>query len=393
MNEKASLNQNARVLTNGRRLLAYVMDILTAFVLSLFVFLLVDSIGSSTTGMKNSSAEINTIKENLFSLVNDSKLDEEDDTGSLTGSAAISKRFIISSTLASLKRNNVSDISNSTYEGYTEITPETDNTYYYFVTFKEEQKSNYQDSDPDKDNYGLNYYRDLLIKNTNDSYYETSDYPYLTLETATSLDNYLRDDNYSVGKTIYDSLLAGYEELIKIGTNEYVTYYVPYLTVYKTYINQTNWIYKVKHIECLVSYLFAQVLVYLVAPLILKDGKTVTYKSMRIAVCTKNGMIPKISNYLIHLLCVCIENLVIIPLTFFSFYGTEAFGVLDVALIPGLSLIVLGVSSLIILLLSYIFCFVNKDTSQSISEFFSNLVLKDPREFVIERNMNDERQR
>ena len=389
MTEKPSLFQSAEAVGNGRKLLAYLLDILTAFILTLFIFLMVDGIGSNTSQMKSSTSEIGETKNSLYSLVNSSKLDEQNDSGNLKGSVTISKRFIISSTLASLERNNVSDISSSTYSGYSAITADTDNSYYYYVTFKSDNNSDYLDTDADKAKFGESYYLSLLTENTKGDYFEATGYPFFTLETAQSIDNYLRDSNYSIGSTIYTNVLNGYETILALGTSEYTSYYSPYLDLYQVYLKQSTWIYKVKHIECLVSFIVAELLVYLLAPAILKDGKTVTYKIMKIGVCTKDGFAPKTWNNLLRMIVISIESLFIIPLTFLVFYGTEAFGLLDIALIPGLSMIAMAIGSLIFTVLSYVFCFINKETHQSISEFLSFLVCKDSREYVITRNMEN----
>jgi hypothetical protein len=55
------------------------------------------------------------------------------------------------------------------------------------------------------------------------------------------------------------------------------------------------------------------------------------------------------------------------------------------SLLGSFSLMSVGLFSLVFILLGWLFCFVNRQSKQSISEFLSGLVVKDGREFKVQK--------
>ena len=147
--KKVSFYETGNPIPHGRALGAYVLDFLTLTIISLLFFLGVDAIGvqlpKSVTYI-NYDAEV---RNDLFSLMLESHLDEKNADGSQKGSSAITSAFLYNVALASLENNHVSDISTNTYSGFSAITPSTDNAYSYFVFFKKENKGSFMADDKD----------------------------------------------------------------------------------------------------------------------------------------------------------------------------------------------------------------------------------------------------
>lgn len=377
--------------TRGRKLGALVLDYLTLLILTLLFFVASDAIGQQTGSVKSLTDQASQSRDNLYSLVESSKLDEVDDsTGGLVGSSALVKRNIYEATLASLKKNGKTDISQATYAGYDAITPETDNAYYFYTSFKKANKENFSLADEDRAVADVASYRSLLVSKVTVDYFETGDYPYLTLANAEALDNYLRDDTYAIGKTIYDNLTAGYGQLLSLGSQEFITYYAPYVKENQTFTDKTTLLYKIKHCEVLVSYVLGILLVYFAAPLILKNGMTTTDKILKIGVTTSEGKTPSWLSLLGHSLLLAVAYVSVLPLVFFCYYGVNALSLLDISLLPNVSLMILGLASLLLMIFSFVLTFINPNRKQTISEFLSGQIMKDGRVFVVSRTINED---
>jgi hypothetical protein len=390
--DNTSLYADAEPVRRGRKAGAALLDYLTLMILTLLLYVASEAIGQSTATVKNLTAEASGIRENLYSLVEESKLDETDpDSGNLVGSAALAKRYIISATLASLEKNGVTDISKTTYDGYEAIKPETDNAYFFYVTFKQENKNNFSSSDESINDSGTAFYRDLLVQKSDVDGFEREGYPYLFLKTAKAIDSYLRDENYVIGKNAYECILSGYQQVLSLGTQEFIQYYTPYVNVNSQYTAKTSLLYRIRHGELLASYALGILLVFFVAPLILKDGMTTTDKILKIGVATVHGHRPPWYLLLLHSALLGIAYLSVLPLVFLCYYGVDGLSLFDSSLIPHLSLLVLGLSSLLIILFSFLLTFINPSRKQTISEFLSSLVSKDGREFTVSRTMGEER--
>jgi hypothetical protein len=389
--KKVSFYETGNPIPHGRALGAYVLDFLTLTIISLLFFLGVDAIGvqlpKSVTYI-NYDAEV---RNDLFSLMLESHLDEKNADGSQKGSSAITSAFLYKVALASLENNHVSDISTNTYSGFSAITPSTDNAYSYFVSFKKENKGSFMADDKD---FAVisdeETYRQALVKACDgNDYFEATGYPYLTKDSGIALDAYLRDSSYAPGKTVATALTAGYSNLLATGTTEFTTYYGPYVSKNAAHIQYSAVIFQMKHEELAIAFILGVLAVYVLAPVILKDGKTVTDKILSIGYCSRNGFAPSFWQILLRALITGIESLSAIPVMALTYYGTQALGFFNSSLIPGISITVLGFSSVLLLLFSYILTLLLRETHQSISEFLSFLLPKDGRVFVERHDLGD----
>ncbi len=389
MKQITSAFKNSSNVTNGRRFLAYLMDMLTVLILTMVLFAICDVVGNATISSEKISL-LSGVRENLQAEVLKTKLDETDSDGALIGNAELTKKLIIRSTLYTLKANNVDNISQTTYQGYEPITPFGDGSYYFHTSFKKDYQSFFVTDDADKDDFGSAYYRKELISSCKkDLFVSEGDYPYLTLENAKAIDNYYRDSSYSTGLSVYQAFYDGYNALLTKGVNEYTSYYGPYLSLSASYNLYSESIYYNKQGEMLFAYCLSILLVYILAPFILKDGMTVTYKIMRLGLITTHEERPSFLNNLLRSLVISLEFLFIIPCVFLCFYGTQSLPLLSLSVIPGISIIVIGFVSLFLSLASYVVSLFHRESPQSLSEMASLTVLKDGREYVVEKTLDN----
>lgn len=384
---KESFYKNSLVLNPGRKLLAGLLDFFVAFILSCVLFFIAEGIGNHTPITSEAKTNLASSQSHLFSLVTDAKLDEKDlTTGYLKGSSVISKRYMTMSVLAALKRSGETDISTTTYAGYNPITPETDNSYYYYVTFKTSASSSFASDDSSLSLQGKEEYKSKLFSLTSASYFETGDYPYLSSDTAKLIDSYFRDSYYAKGKAAYDSIYGGYKEMLDAGVKEYQTYYEPYKSEYASYISYRNTIYNAKLVEVSLSYALSIIVCFLIVPLSIDRGRTVSYLVMSIGVTDREGLSPKAKSIVIKSLVNVLEYPLIMPITVFVLFSTDSLnGLMTYSLLGSFSLMSVGLFSLVFILLGWLFCFVNRQSKQSISEFLSGLVVKDGREFKVQK--------
>lgn len=388
--EEESFYKSSTPLKMSRKLGTYTLDFFILFICCILLFGLGDLIGNSTGYVNNTKEELQTKQNELYSLVIESKLDEMSlESGNLKGASTLSIEYVYCSTLAALKNNGVEDISETTYTNYYQIEPAIDNAYYFFTVFKKDKQSSFKDDDEDKSNYGVSYYKSLLVSKTSSSYFEDGDYPYLTLVSAKKVDSYLRDDNYTSGKEIYDSLLAGYQEILLSSQEEYKSYYIPYIEVNEEFNKLSNNIYKVKMIELGLSYILSVFICFFIIPLCFKNGKTVSYRFMQIGVNRTDGFKVKWNNLLIKTLVNLVEYACLIPLTSLVVYSSQAISLFDYSISIGFNFLIVVLISLLFMLFAFIFCFINRKTKQSISEFFSRMVVKDGREFKVTESAFD----
>lgn len=142
-------------------------------------------------------------------------------------------------TLKEIEGKSDVEISYSSYKDIEPITPDTDHLYTYYVTYKPKNLDLYSTlKEEKKSQIGLDYYLDEILCNNLNQYFEETDYPYIKQDIADKIDNYFRDDNYSVGENAYNIIYNSYYKAMVKAIDEVVKYNDSYIKINKVLRNQ-----------------------------------------------------------------------------------------------------------------------------------------------------------
>lgn len=362
-----------------RKLWIYFIDVICLLIISCLFFGVSELISSNLDVVKNKRNSMSVQKDQLYTLVDDSKLDVYENS-SLKGSSSICKKYMYSLVLESLKYNNEEASNSSQYSGIYPISKETDNVYYYYVTYKTSNINDYSI----KENYGVEYFLTLSKSNIDfDKYFEIRDnYPSLKKDIALSIHEYFNNENYTIGKSNYDTIYNYYSNMLSKGITDFTSYYSPYVNLNNEFNNGATYLLSIKIYELFASYLLSSLLLFVMFPLIFKDGKTLTFKIFHMATCKLDGNTPNITNYLLKWFINLLEYLVVISIIGIIFFNADIISLFQINLFGFFNLLTMSLFSLIIIILSIIYMFINKN-KQTISEFVSMVLVKDGKEFTI----------
>ena len=388
MDKQISFYKDAVIAKRSKKISAKAFDFLLVGIISVLFYIVANLITESLPSVKATQESTATIQSEMKSLIKESKIGEEKDN-SFVGVDTLSKNYIYRLTYASLLKNNVEEknISSSISSLYEPITSENDNCYYYYVTFKETNLSSYNVTGI----HGFTSYYNELSKDMPFTFYVIDNYPFLNLNEANSIQDYLvnSDSNYETGKNIYDALYNRYSSLLSDGVNDFQNNYLPYkekLDINETYKNK---IYSIRRIEILISYFLAIVVSYFVFPMLLKDGKSLAMKSLSLGYTDFNDNCPKFYSLIIHTCILFIEQSVLMAILPFIVYGANAIDLVYSPFCFDISLLWVGAFSLLFMLCSFITSFIDKEKKLTISELLSHLILKDGKNYNLKTQENN----
>lgn len=361
-----------------KKLGCYVLDFFIALILCIAFFSISEAIGNNTGSMRSLQSDIQEIYGEMTDIASASKLASTNEEGYFLSQSDISKNYVYGITYSTLKKNDEQSLSDSIYTGYVEMDKDNDYCYYYNVIFKREHKDDFTGFDLISENY-----IETLSSYTSALYYETSgDYPYLNLDTAKKIDEYFRNEKYSVGKDIYSNIYDGYLRILNESINELENKYSPYISLKNQYTDLTIAIYRIKYIELFISYVIAILICYLILPLILKDGRTISFKAFKLGVTNHKDMKLSWYNYILKIVITLIGSIPIMAITGLIFFGSSSgFDFISQGIIGNISLISLSLFMMIEYSISYTISFLMRKTHQSIAELFSLEIVKDSKDF------------
>lgn len=383
MTDNISFYKDAIPAKRGKKLGVNMLDFLLATILSVLFYALTNLVTEALPNIKETQNEIALVQNEMKAMIKESKIGEEKD-GSFLGTDTLSKNYVYRLTYASLLKGGVEEknISSSISNVYSPITSDTDNAYFYYVTFKETNLEGFSE----KGIHGFSSYHELLSKEMPFSFLIEDNYPYLPLENAQQIQNYIIDENYEIGGVTYNALKGRYDSLLKDGVNDFQDNYLPYKQKANVNEQYKNKIYTVRRIEVLIAYVLSSFIAYFLFPLLLKDGKTLAMKVTSLGYCSEEGKRPKWQNLLIRSSLLFVEESFIMTLLPFLVYGGNAIDMVYLPFLGDISLLWVGAFSLLFMLFSFLSTFIDKEKKSTFSELLSHLILKDGKEFVLSKN-------
>ncbi len=383
-----SFYSQGEVCRTGRKFASYVLDFLVSVIVSVLVFWAVEAISNSTSSMKKNNELVRSSYSSLISMIEESGISKADENEDLLSRSVLVENYMKGAVLHSLKVNEVEGISEETYKDVTEIDEKNDYAFSYYVTFKSAHLSDYEDTA--KTNYGVDYYYQQLVQYSSSDYFfqNTEKYPLIALESAKAIDNYFRDSSYSIGSNIYTSISESYSLLLQSGSQDLQNSYKPYLALFEGYQTNIKNVYRVRSLELFVSYLFSLFIVYMLVPLLFRNGQTLAMKVLKIGATDKNGNEVAWYQLLIKYAVNLIEYALIIPVVALLYYGTDALDLVGSSLFWNISYLSLGAFSIIFMVCSMILCFCLRKTKQSIPEYLSFMIVHDNDVMMVEESFD-----
>lgn len=385
--DKISFYSQASVAKPLKKFLAYLLDFLVALILMVALFAIEEAIMTNTPLVKEKQDEINKVTNDMYDMVLDAKVGK-DRSGTLAGQNDIIEDYLKGVTLSSLKHHGITDISENIYSGYTEMNEDSDYCYYYFVNFKSVNNDSFLAET--KKQCGEEYYVSTLKERSNGNIYldnnesktifVTNGYPYLTLDAAKAMNEYLLHGNYAVGERISTTIHNSYEKLISSAVSDFQKYYQPYLDKNKEYESLADQLYKVKDVELLISYLVSLALCYIMFPLIFKEGRTLSLKILKLgATNTKNEKVALWNIFAKYGMTILLYG-VLFSLTGLFYFSTSALEWIGRSMFLNISFLSIGIFSLFAIMFSFIFSLVLKK-HQNFEELVSFELTKDGTQF------------
>lgn len=380
--DKITYFSNAQPAKPLRKLAAYVLDFIIAFIVMIGLFAIEEGISNATSEVKQTQTQINEVYQEMKRLSVSSKLAVEDEQNRLIGQDEIVTNYLYGATYATLKQNDDDTISESLYSKYTPIDNQTDNAYFYYVSFKGEHLEDFNKESQAK--AGVTYYRETLNRLTMEEYYVSvteSEYPSLTLKTAKALNEYFINNSYQVGYQIYQTIKAGYLQMLKDGIKDIQLYYGPFVALQDRHLELSNKLYNVKTIELIIAYILAIAIVYLLLPILLKEGRTLAFKIMFMGVVNNKEEKLTWYNYLIKYVMNLIELLPMIALNALVFFGASAVELVGRNLFGDVSFLSIAMVMSLVSLVDFLLSFVMLKSKQTITELFAMEIVKDGKAF------------
>lgn len=381
-------NSNAK---KGRKTLAFFFDYSITLILMVFFYVVINFAFSFSPSKKSLYQNVSLAQDNLYTFVEETNLGVFNSGAyRLYSSDEISSNYVKANVYRSLKDAGYSDveISYTSYVGIKPISSESDALYMYYSSYKPNNLSLYNEG-YDSSAIGADYYKNNCIKINENKFYTSDDYPLINKETAVTIDNYFRNNSYSLGYTNYTLIFNNYLSAYNNALNEVTTYnktYIDLLSTFDTYRIKT-FNYDVS--EILVSYLLGFLTGYIVPILIFKDGKTIGIRVLNLAYVRSDDKKPNYKNLLLRGVFDFFLEFFIVVIFVLMIFNTSGVYLLMHNYFGLFGLFYLSVFSFLLNVISFIYMCFKKTTNQTLSELSSGLILKDTKEYIVTKEENE----
>lgn len=359
-------------LKRSKKFCVYLLDFFTTFLLTLILFGSSIAIFINTDSYKKYQNLIKEKQNELTTLVIKSKLSYLKNDGYLAQVDEVSKDFIIRSTYTKLdesKRNN------EYFKDTKIINNNDDSLYFYYETFINNNKNDFKDYSKIMT---LEQYKSRLlseVKNNENNIFMDSNYTYFTDEFTNKMYTYLVDNNEE-DSSLYKLVFNAYSSLLEETINQYMEQYNPYIDLVNSYNNKIDSFYQIKISILLISYAISILIIYLLIPLILKDGRTIFLKLFSIKAISVDkeefspifNLVRSICLFLIYMIIPCISALIILG-------GYDGLILIFTYFLNVFNLFSLAILSVVLIICSMLFTYFKKDKRQTFSEFASLMIV------------------
>ena len=399
MLKQESFYKNSPVVTLRKKILPYLLDYFLTLILSLLLYVGVNAIGETLPYFKNIQSEASSIQLDLYSLVNDSGIRHQGEDGFLVTSEYKLEKMIKEEVLYSLKINNNANSNSAIYDGFEALDlnnkKHNNGIYYYFINYKVNNLNLYNEEYKAKD-YGIDFYLNEIVKLKENNYFEQGlyandlNYPLIKYDIAIAIDEYYRNNNYKIGSDYYNEIYSLYYSGINKAMNDLIYGNTSYISLNNKHNELVNDMLNFRGNALLISYVLSVIIIYLIFPLILKEGRTIGLRVFKLVTIDINGNKVSILNNLIRMIVSIFSVFSLLIIDIFLLFGTQAMYFFNINLLRFINIFVLSLISLIFNLISIAFTFINKNKHQNIEETLAMIVVVDGDEFIVNKNKEKE---
>lgn len=399
MLKQESFYKNSPVVTLRKKILPYLLDYFLTLILSLLLYVGVNAIGETLPYFKNIQSEASSIQLDLYSLVNDSGIRHQGEDGFLVTSEYKLEKMIKEEVLYSLKINNNANSNSAIYDGFEALDlnnkEHNNGIYYYFINYKVNNLNLYNEEYKVKD-YGIDFYLNEIVKLKENNYFEQGlyvndlNYPLIKYDIAIAIDEYYRNSNYKIGSDYYNEIYSLYYSGINKAMNDLIYGNTSYISLNNKHNELVNDMLNFRGNALLISYVLSVIIIYLIFPLILKEGRTIGLRVFKLVSIDINGNKVSILNNLIRMIVSFFSVFSLLIIDIFLIFGTQAMYFFNINLLGFINIFVLSLISLIFNLISIAFTFINKNRHQNIEETLAMIVVVDGDEFIVNNNKEKE---
>ena len=399
MLKQESFYKNSPVVTLRKKILPYLLDYFLTLILSLLLYVGVNAIGETLPYFKNIQSEASSIQLDLYSLVNDSGIRHQGEDGFLVTSEYKLEKMIKEEVLYSLKINNNINSNSAIYDGFEALDlnnkEHNNGIYYYFINYKVNNLNLYNEEYKAKD-YGIDFYLNEIVKLKENNYFEQGlyandlNYPLIKYDIAIAIDEYYRNNNYKIGSDYYNEIYSLYYSGINKAMNDLIYGNTSYISLNNKHNELVNDMLNFRGNALLISYVLSVIIIYLIFPLILKEGRTIGLRVFKLVSIDINGNKVSILNNLIRMIVSIFSVFSLLIIDIFLLFGTQAMYFFNINLLGFINIFVLSLISLIFNLISIAFTFINKNKHQNIEETLAMIVVVDGDEFIVNNSKEKE---
>jgi len=392
LNELSKYHKNINA-KKGVKTLSYFFDYSITLVLMIIFYVLINFAFSFLPSKKALYQNISSSQESLYTFVEKTSLGVfNSNAGRLYSSNEISDNYVKASVYRSLKDAGYSDveISYTSYLGINPITKESDALYMYYSNYKPNNLSSYLDG-YDFSAIGVDYYKNNVLKvKENNLYNADEEYPLINKEIALTIDNYFRNNSYSIGHTNYTLTFNNYLNGYNKALNEVTTYNCEYNNLLRTFDNYRIESFNNDIGEILVSYFSGFLTGYIMPILIFKDGKTIGVQVLNLTYVRCDNKKPNYKNLLLKGVFNFFLEFWVVVIFVLMIFNTDGIYLLMHNFFGLFGLFYLSIFSFLFTAISFIYMCFKKDSDQTLSELSSGLILKDTKAYIFKKEeVND----
>ena len=222
-------------LTASRRVSFSLWNTLLLLVGSCLFSFLGEWIIGSTPAFQQAEAALKAKEDEVQDLIVTAHLGEKTETGGLKTQNELADAYLHRLNKASLLRASdpqiASRASSTIYDSYASITPELDNAYSYFVTFKPANIADFVTAGIQ----GKEAYVRELTSSISAYFDMDADYPYLNEASAFALDEAFRNPEYEAGLKVQEAVTSRYVHMLSLGAQDFQDNYKGYLDAFRQY--------------------------------------------------------------------------------------------------------------------------------------------------------------
>lgn len=359
----------------GRKFLSSFLDLVMKFILVMVFFAISDAILRHVPAFVERQEEASAAQESLYRMVEDSHLSKREE-GRLLSSEEIAEESVRKLTLESLLRfRDPAEISDRVYEDVEPMTASDDPLYFYYVDFKSRESESFLTPG------GADVYQKELLET---GFFEEREDGWLGLTeaAATEVDAYLVH-GYLHSEETYNDIFNTYQNAILIAQKDLIGNYQPYLYEIGLFETARDEILKMRGGILLLSFLLSSLVLDLLLPLLLKEGRTLSMRILHLAQVGVDGRRFGIVHAIPFFLLSLLSSAFLPFLASLVLFGAEGVSLMSVNLLGFLNVFVLMLVALAYLLLSSLFdLWTRKGIHQTLTQFLSMTVVRDTSEWV-----------